>query len=191
MWVLATGTATAATFKDHEVNVSTVPGSVEDFVMLRDALARTPEGSAAAFAVALLKFVEDEKTGSQFLTAIVQADKLVDSKTGYKGKAPHPNDLKFIQGQVGSKPYVIRSLVMGTGPTSDYGFKAPFVIKVREQPGDVKTDTAKVFIYCSGADTPRPVSMRKNDKGLWKVNEWSSLLVGIRPPAAAAPKDDL
>lgn len=38
---------------------------------------------------------------------------------------------------------------------------------------------ARIF----GADRPRPVLLRKDDAGNWRVHEWNSLLVGVRPPA--------
>ncbi|WP_167882958.1 DUF6935 domain-containing protein [Leptospira barantonii] len=46
-------------------------------------------------------------------------------------------------------------------------------------------------IRLSGADTPRPVTLKKNAKGVWKAREFSSLLVGIKKPASKNPADDL
>lgn len=45
---------------------------------------------------------------------------------------------------------------------------------------------AKLFLACGGADTPRPVELRKNASGQWKITSWSSLQVGVRKPAKAA-----
>lgn len=49
------------------------------------------------------------------------------------------------------------------------------------QPG-----SAKLFVACGGADTPRPVELRRNASGQWKVFGWSSLTVGVRKRASAA-----
>ncbi len=45
---------------------------------------------------------------------------------------------------------------------------------------------AKLFVACGGADTPRPITLARNNAGQWKVTEWSSLTVGVKRPAAAA-----
>jgi hypothetical protein len=48
-------------------------------------------------------------------------------------------------------------------------------------PHNGNTDTkAKVFVTSSGADTARPIHLLKNDKGFWKANNWSSLVVGVK-----------
>jgi len=56
--------------------------------------------------------------------------------------------------------------------------------------GNRETGQYKVSVTCSGAELPRPVTLKKNDKGLWKASEWSSLLVGVIPPMMT-PCDDL
>jgi hypothetical protein len=45
---------------------------------------------------------------------------------------------------------------------------------------------AKLFVASGGADTPRPVTLARNNAGLWKVVNFSSLTVGVRPPATEA-----
>lgn len=44
---------------------------------------------------------------------------------------------------------------------------------------------AKFFVKCGGADTPRPITLARNNAGYWKVIELSSLSLGVRPPAGA------
>ncbi len=45
---------------------------------------------------------------------------------------------------------------------------------------------AKFFVKCGGADTPRPVTLARNNAGYWKVTNFSSLTVGVKQPAAEA-----
>lgn len=45
------------------------------------------------------------------------------------------------------------------------------------QPGE-----AKFFVRCSGASSPRPVSLALNKSGQWKVTQWESLAVSVKPP---------
>jgi hypothetical protein len=44
---------------------------------------------------------------------------------------------------------------------------------------------AKFFVKSGGADTPRPITLARNNGGYWKVINFSSLTVGVRTPAAA------
>jgi hypothetical protein len=64
-------------------------------------------------------------------------------------------------------------------------------VRVRDQqvPGETVGDTAKRFVHSSGADSPRPLTLRKNNRGLYKVTSWSSLQVGVRPPVETVDDD--
>ena len=42
----------------------------------------------------------------------------------------------------------------------------------------------RIFIKCNGAASPRPITLKQNDKGIWKVSEFSSLFVGVAKPAS-------
>lgn len=42
---------------------------------------------------------------------------------------------------------------------------------------------AKLFLVCGGADRPRPVELRRNAAGLWKVVNFGSLTVGVARPS--------
>lgn len=74
---------------------------------------------------------------------------------------------------------------------------APFKIKLLEQTGDKSNNDkarsgdglVKLFLYSSGADSPRPIQLSRNDKGLWKAYSWSSLESGVRPPAGNGTDD--
>ena len=52
-------------------------------------------------------------------------------------------------------------------------------------------NAVKVFVVCSGADSPRPIHLKANNRGVWKVTNASSLFVGIRAPEKAAVDDEL
>ncbi|MCA8923189.1 MAG: hypothetical protein KDD82_15345 [Planctomycetes bacterium] len=175
---------------EHVVELgSELPQDVEALVTLRDSLASTPQGAAAVFVAALLVYVEDRAKGIPCLTLVMDRGRLTQGSNGYKGFEPGRQDLRDLDERVGSKPYLARSYVAGTTPSGEYRLPSPpFQVKVREQPHDVQAERAKVFVWSSGADSPRPLTLIKNNRGLWKATNWSSLTVGIRPPAA--PLDD-
>jgi hypothetical protein len=88
--------------------------------------------------------------------------------------------------QVGSRSYIPRSYIQGTTPRNGYRLpEAPYRFEFAHNPysGDEASGAYKVFLVSSGADSARPVSLRRKEGGLWKAWEWSSLLVGVRPPA--------
>jgi hypothetical protein len=173
--------------------VEKIPGTIEEFLAIRDGLASSPEGGAVVMAVALIAYTLDEALGKQCLTVAVDRDRLVESGDGYKGFALSIRELASLKDRILRQPHIARSYVRGTNPAGRYELPAagPLAFEVTSNPhsGDKASGSYKVFLASSGADSPRPVTLRRNDKGLWKASEWSSLTLGIRPPAAAVSDD--
>ena len=174
------------------VRIDSLPQSIDEFVALRDQIARTPEGGAAMMVVALLLYAGDEDIGQQCLTAAVDRERLEESAAGYKGWRLRPAELRRIRSQVKAKAYVLKSYVQGATPANRYRVPAPpYVLESSSNPysGDPASGMYKVFISSSGASSPRPVTVRKNNRGLWKAYEWSSIIVGVMPPAQGIDDD--
>jgi hypothetical protein len=172
----------------HAVPIDARPTSMEELVALRDRIAGTPEGGAAVFVVALLLYADSPPLGVQALTLAVDRGRLRESPDGYRGFSLQPGDLKLIERQLAGRAYLARSYLAGTSPGASYAAPPlPWTINVATTPtsGDPATGVVKLFIPSSGADSPRPITLRRNERGLWKASEWSSLVVGIRPPAPA------
>lgn len=170
------------------LNIGERPSSVEAFVTLRDRLAQSPEGGAAVFATALLLYLENADLGRQCLTIAADRDRLQKSATGYKGFELSRPELRRIDERVGARPHVARSYVQGTRPEEGYRLPdGPLIFEISADPrgGDINTGRAKVFLASTGADLPRPVTLQRNNRGLWKAKEWSSLTLGVRPPVEA------
>ena len=177
-------------FKEQTFEVPGIPDSVDAFVALRDSLATTPHGGAVVYVVALNIYAEDEALGQQVLTIAVDQGQLSDGAKGYKGKQLSNMQLQALKERIRAKPYVARSYVQGTSPEGQYAFPpAPLRVQIREQPHDVQEDTAKVFVHSTGADSPRPLVLKKNNRGLWKTKTASSLEVGVRPPVQVVDDD--
>lgn len=175
---------------DGEITFASVPENTSEFLALRDQLARTPQGGAAVFVAALIVYASDMRLGLQCLTMAIDLSRLQDGSSGVKGKEPTKRDQQSFRDYLGSRPYLARSYVQGTSPDSGYELvPPPLRVRIKEQPGDLQADKARVFVYCSGADSPRPIRLARNASGIWKATEWSSLLVGIRPPASSVVDD--
>lgn len=174
------------------VQIPQFPQTVDEFVALRDQIARTPEGGAATLVVALIAYAGDEALGRECLTIAVDRGNLQEGAQGYKGWQLPANVLQRVGLQITGKEYLPRSYIKGATPENGYTLPAPpYVIECSDNPysGDRETGQYKVFVACSGADSPRPVTLKRNDKGFWKASEWSSLIVGVKPPAATLSDD--
>jgi hypothetical protein len=167
------------------VEIPVLPTTIEEYIELRDAVAQTPQGGAAMMVLALYAFTLQETLGRQCLTIAVDRDRLVPGTGGYKDLELRNRDIRRIEQQIKNKPYVPRSYLQDTSPETGYELPdPPYTIVCSDNPhsGDPHTGQTKLFITCSGASSPRPVSVKRNNRGIWKASEWSSLLVGITPP---------
>ncbi len=164
------------------VEIGEVPETPQAFETLQQELCRTPEGAAAAMVAAMLACNQDETTGMTFATMILHPDRL-RSGSLYKGHEPGQHYRDMLRIAMG-KPFVARSYLVGATPANGYQPSEPLGIRWKRHaqpapgPGRVR-----IMLLCSGADNPRPVTLRRGPQGLWKVDEASSLFVGVRPPA--------
>jgi hypothetical protein len=165
------------------IKIEQLPSSVEEFVQLRDEIAKIPEGGAAIFMVALKIYTENEELGKQCLVAAVDKGSLCQG-TVYKGFELLHGDMSLIKSQINNDKNIPNSYIKGTSPKDSYKTKAPFIYEFSSNAysGDLKNGNFKIFVKCMGADSPRPINLIKNDKGIWKASSWSSVLVGIKKP---------
>jgi hypothetical protein len=180
---------TPAFSQSKTVTVDALPSSMEELVKLRDNIAKKPEGGAVVFLVAMIMYGGDGDLGLQAFTLALDMDELVNG-TVYKGYQPKRLwDDKWEQ--ITKFPFLGKIYVKGTKPEDAYDLPAgPLAFTVTEV--RLQADgTAKVFVATTSGNMPRPLGLKKNDKGLWKVTEASSVFVG---PSALPPvkkSDDL
>jgi hypothetical protein len=71
--------------------------------------------------------------------------------------------------------------VQGTNAEEGYALgQPPYVIKLKAR--DEDKGTAQVLVYSTGADHARPVTLKRNDKGVWQATDWAALLLNVRAP---------
>jgi hypothetical protein len=171
----------------NDFPVQNIPSSIEEFVQLRNNLARTPEGGAVCFVLAMLVYEQDRVLGLSCFTVTLDNSPamLMDNQQtpSYKGKSPSRSTLYLIE-RLQGKPWISRSYIKGTTPQEGYRLqKDGLVLQIGRNPYSVIDDrTIKVFVNSSGAASPRPIRMAKNDAGIWKVAEFSSLVVDVQAP---------
>lgn len=176
-------------FHEALIDLGTRPGDIDTFLAVRDRLSSSPHGGAALFALAMWLYIDERPLGLRALTAALDASHLVDGPDGLSGKQPSGLVLRNLRDRVEPKPFLARSYFEGATPANGYQLPPGLVVRIREQRGDVGPAEARVFVFSSGADTPRPMRLVKSPKGHWKAREWSSLEVGVRPPAGPAEPD--
>ncbi len=170
------------------VKIKEVPKTIDDFVSLRNKIATTPEGGCAIFMLALKIYTDDPKFGKQCLVVAADRNSLREGNI-YKGHELLKADMDLIKRQIINKDRKLpNSYIKGSSPENNYKVKLPYTFEFMSNPssGDAATGTYKIFVKCSGADSPRPISLQKNNRGYWKATSWSSVLVGIKKP----PVDD-
>jgi hypothetical protein len=168
------------------VTVESIPKSVEEFVQLRDKVAMTPQGGATMMLLALTLYTQDEKVGTDCLTVAIEQDQLDKHADGYKGYRPRNAALKHLKQYIfGEKGYIVRSFFPGTIPENGYTLPPgpwKFTWMTNPHSGSIDSGRIKLFIRSSGSDLPRPMQVKRNDKGIWKAAEWSSFTVSVRKP---------
>ncbi len=170
------------------ISIDNIPQTTEDFITFRDKLATTPEGGVVAFLVACLIYNQNEQIGRECIIIQTDASQLQPSNAGYKGYDLTSSNHNMII-QLRQKPYIINSYIQGTSFENGYSLpKLPFNFSIEKSEETDGGKYVKVFVRSTGADTARPIRMSKNDKGIWKGIEFSSLFVGVNPPKNNGPK---
>lgn len=170
------GVSNAVNNKKEKIVFNSLPESYEEFISLPQASLSTPFQTAAMTVLAFCYYPKDSEL----------CYKMIDFLRG-----PQPmngSDKSFIRDRFSDKDYVPRSYFAGATPNNDYQPVAPYTIEVSEnQYSYDEQGYAKLFIKSGGADSPRPIKLRKAKDGKWYLWEYSSILSGIRQPESSNP----
>ena len=179
----------------YNVTVNSIPADIASFEAMRDSIASTPEGGAVAFVIALKMYMTNPTEGIKAIIVAVDQGNLgkSNSSESYKGYGLD-NSAKFLIGQLKGKPNTVNSYLPGSSRQNGYTPANPpynFTLSSNRFSGSVESGEFKVFIPSSGADTPRPITMKRNTKGIWKASGFSSIVVGVAAPVVTDDGDDL
>ena len=139
---------------------------------------QTPEETAALTVAALVRYTEDQEAGIAMLNVL-------------RGPRPlSPQDIQLLKDQLlKDRNYVARSHFNGATPDNDYTPIEPYSVTVSDNPNSYMTEGyATLYIRSGGADSPRPITLRKKSStGEWFLWNHVGLLPGIRVPASQDP----
>ena len=98
-------------------------------------------------------------------------------------------DKQFIQDRFRGKAYLMRSYFKGATPKNNYTPSQPYTVDVQTNDYTYQQEGyARFLITCGGADSPRPMTLRKKGStGEWFLWDYKGLLSGIRIPASEDP----
>ncbi len=169
------------------VKITKIPASVEEFVEMRNQIATSPEGGTAMFLLALKMYIDHPDLAEQCFVTIVDRNSLREGNV-YKGYQLLNGDMDLIKRQMANNKLIPNSYIKGAQPENNYSVKLPYIYEFTSNrySGDKAAGQFKVFAACSGASSPRPMNLKRNNRGIWKLTNWSSVLVGIAKP----PVDD-
>ena len=161
-----------------QVSIQKLPDSLQEFQALSAALGQSPEGKCALFLCAVRLFDKNKDEGTQAMDLL-------------RGPRPMtPYDAQFLRDRLRGKSYLPLAYFEGATPQNGYTPQAPYVLNVLpdSRPQDIEPGYLRVFLKTTGADSPRPIKLRqKASTGAWFLWEYSSILSGIRIPAAEDP----
>lgn len=160
------------------VTIEAMPRDPGEFALLAGRASGSPQGAAALMVTALLAFTEDEAPGSEMIRIAVGG-------AGEGARGPTAHQAALIRTQLGEQPFIPRAYFEGSTPENGYSLPAPplaLSFTSNDYSGDESAGRFKVFVNCSGADSPRPVTCVRLGDGSWVAEEWSSLLLGVRRP---------
>jgi len=139
--------------------------------------ADTPEGAAAVFVAALLTYETNEDVARDCMRRIVD--------DGYLSNGVLSYDLNYlIDVGVDRSPEIARSYVSGAEPANGYTLpETPWqIVFTRDARFDLGNDQFRVKIITSGQPTSRPITLRRDEAGHYRVHEASTLFVGVAAP---------
>ena len=159
----------------EKITFSQIPKTLDQFLSLPQSAMSTPYDTAALSVLALSVYPENKELALKMLEAL-------------RGPRPLSNmDKQFIADRFRGKEYLMRSYFDGSSPENDYTPSVPYSVTVSvNQYSYQENGFAKLFVACSGADSPRPVQLRKAKDGKWYLWE-QFLLTGIRQPESQNP----
>ena len=153
-----------------------LPESLAQMQALPEASLDTPFKTAALTVCALCAYGADKNIGKEMLNWL---------------RGPRPmngQEISFLNDRFrDGKSYIPFSYFVGASPENGYTPRQPFTLLVgSNHTSNVEDGYCKLFIPCGGADSPRPIKLRRKGDGQWFLWE-QYLMTGIRVPTSADP----
>lgn len=157
--------------KNWVVTFEKMPTTVEMLRDLDEGDLQDPYKAVALLIPALCLWPENKDVAIQMINFLQGPDELSEYKK------------QFISERLRDKEYLPYSYFQGSSPSNDYKPTKPYTITVQTTRSSFDEEGfAKLYLQSSGADSPRPVTLRqKASSGQWFITD-QMLLSEIRQP---------
>lgn len=170
------------------VSINRIPHTLAKFLELRNQIATKPQGAAVMMLVAMRIYQQYPIEGMKCLTAASTNPLVVPATNNpgaYEGYVMgNISELKLKLKELSYLPFVY---YQGASPSNSYTpVSPPYITEmlVNQYSYMESTDGStriKVFVKTLGADSPRPVTVRKIGD-YYRITEYSSLYLAPKPP---------
>ncbi len=161
--------------KSKDIVLQTLPKNINELKAMPQSRLNDEFEVAALVVAALCRYEESMEDSLEMLNFL---------------KGPNPinnSDVQFLRDRLCGKTYKTRSFIAGATPENGYTPSFPLTIKVSTNPYSYVDTMATLYLHSGGADSPRPISLRKKPStGQWFVTQFS-FLSDIRLPVAENP----
>jgi len=168
--------ASSGSTKKETITFAALPANLGELQALPEASLDTPFKTAALAIAALCRYEADPAAAVEMLDFL----KGPESVSAY--------EKQFYRDRLAGKQYKTLSFFAGATPDNGYVPTKPYSITVSENPYSYSEENwATLYVQSGGADSPRPVKLRKKPStGQWFLNE-VQCLADIRVPKEQDP----
>jgi len=174
------------------IELAEIPTTLDNFITLRNKIATTPEGGYAIFIIAMITQDSNPTLAKKFFTIALDRKCLSRSSSGwYKNFKPNSSTM-YHMNRIKRIKCLGKAFIVGTDYKKGYKLPtAPHKI-IFKQITVINNKKVKLYAMMTSGNMPRPLAMKKNNRGIWKAYGFSSLFVGLsRTPLAEEIDDDL
>ncbi|TGY87876.1 hypothetical protein E5163_13245 [Marinicauda algicola] len=141
--------------------------------------ADSPERAATVFVAALVTYEFDRETALDCMRRIVDEGYL-----SANGALSHDFDY-LVEVGIARSAAIARSYIEGAAPENGYVLpEGPWTVRFeRDARFDLGDGLYRVKVFTSGQPTTRPVTLRLDAEGHYRIHEASTLFVGVAAPA--------
>ncbi len=169
------------------VQASNIPQSVTAFEQVQQQIGSDPHGAAALFVMAFKLYQVNPQEGFKCMITGLHGDAIRPvrdaNEQSYNGMAMLSQEISLMNRQLSDYPYIANAYFRGTNAANRYVLPQPpyFIDFGASFSGSEASGSIRLFVLTEGADSPRPVTVKKEGP-LWKVSEFSSLLLQVKRP---------
>lgn len=171
---------------ESSIVINRIPHTITKFLELRNQVAHTPQGAAIMMLVAMRIYQQYPIEGMKCLTAACTTPLIVPSTGAGNYDGYVMGNISELKRKLTDYAYLPYIYYEGAGPSNGYKPNGPpytvdFMVNmysyISSTDGSLRI---KVYVKTEGADSPRPVTVRKIGDH-YKITEYSSLYLAPKP----------